>query len=359
MVPSLTTDPISSETDYRSANPQAVDSIPVSFLRRGDSPRSMGEDQDHIRRLAESGSSRLPPILVHRTTMRVIDGMHRLSAVMLNGCDRIDVEYFDGSEEEAFCRAVELNVSHGLPLSLADRKSAAARILAWRPGLSDRATAAITGLSPKTVGAIRTRASEEIPQTHERLGSDGRRRPVNGIEGRRRAAKAITERPDASLREIAATAGISPGTARRVRKQLATHKDVAEGLKPKDIARRRNGQLTVSGKEAPIVTPNGLNRHIEVSHDAKSVLRKLCNDPSLKYSESGRALLRWLHIHIMDEDDLNQASRATPLHSAPVIARLARYNARLWEKLASELERASRLNAMLEQCLRGSRRLGR
>ena len=43
--------------------------------------------------------------------MRVIDGMHRLRAAILNGRSSIEVEFFDGSDEEAFIRAVEQNVS--------------------------------------------------------------------------------------------------------------------------------------------------------------------------------------------------------------------------------------------------------
>jgi ParB-like chromosome segregation protein Spo0J len=205
------------------------DSVPLASVRQGDSPRLSGEDQEHVRRLAECDAAVLPPIVVHRPTMRVIDGMHRLRVAALQGRDRIDVEYFDGSEEEAFARAVELNVAHGLPLSLADRKAAAARILAWRPQMSDRAVAAMTGLSPKTVGAIRSRAVEEIPQLHERVGSDGRRHPLDGAEGRRRAAEALAARPDAPLREVAATAGVSAGTARRVRAAPETGRQSGRG----------------------------------------------------------------------------------------------------------------------------------
>jgi len=46
----------------------------------------------------------------------------------------------------------------------------------------------MTGLSPKTVGAIRARASEEIPHSRRRQGRDGRLRPLDSSEGRLRAA---------------------------------------------------------------------------------------------------------------------------------------------------------------------------
>jgi ParB-like chromosome segregation protein Spo0J len=235
------------------------DSVPVASIRQGYSPRLGGEDQEHVRRLAECDVTTLPPIVVHRPTMRVIDGMHRLRVAALQGRDRIDVEYFDGSEEEAFARAVELNVAHGLPLTLADRKAAAAWILAWRPEISDRAVAAMAGLSPKTAGAIRSRAPEEIPQVHERVGSDGRRHPLDRAEGRRRAAEALAARPGAPLREVAASAGVSPGTARRVRELLRKEKDNLTGGH-----RLRGGaapgeerQPGKPGKETPPAVPTG------------------------------------------------------------------------------------------------------
>ncbi|MCZ9343092.1 ParB/RepB/Spo0J family partition protein, partial [Streptomyces sp. TRM76130] len=69
------------------------------------SPRSAGEDQDHIQALVEVRTP-LPPVLVHRQTMRVIDGIHRLRAAQLRGDDKIAVAYFDGSESDAFVLAV-------------------------------------------------------------------------------------------------------------------------------------------------------------------------------------------------------------------------------------------------------------
>jgi hypothetical protein len=53
--------------------------------------------------------------------MRIIDGMHRLLATSMKGRDTIEVWFFDDSPEDAFLRAVEANVTHGLPLLQADR----------------------------------------------------------------------------------------------------------------------------------------------------------------------------------------------------------------------------------------------
>ncbi|MCX4231292.1 MULTISPECIES: helix-turn-helix domain-containing protein [Streptomyces] len=152
--------------------------------------------------------------------MRVIDGMHRLLAARLRGQQTIEVEFFDGSPEDAFLRAVASNVPHGLPLSLADRRTAAARIIASHPQMSDRAIARAAGLGAKAVAAIRRRSSGGVPQLGARVGRDGKVRPLSSVEGRRRAAELIAERPQASLREVARYAGISPATVSDVRKRL-------------------------------------------------------------------------------------------------------------------------------------------
>jgi hypothetical protein len=61
----------------------------------------------------------------------------------------------------------------GLPLSLRDRKAAALRILTMEPETSDRAVAAKTGLSDKTVVTIRRRLGAEIPRSDTRRNSAG------------------------------------------------------------------------------------------------------------------------------------------------------------------------------------------
>lgn len=79
--------------------------------------------------------------------MRVIDGMHRLCAAKLRGKETIDVRHFHGNDEEAFMFAVKVNVTHGFPLTSADRAAAVRRILMSYPSWSDRAFAAATILS--------------------------------------------------------------------------------------------------------------------------------------------------------------------------------------------------------------------
>ena len=152
--------------------------VPILSLQPGDSPRLEGEDKAHIAWLAETEAA-LPPILVDRRNMRVIDGMHRLLAASLRGREWIEVQFFDDSPAEAFRRAVEANVTHGLPLTQADRRAAAKRIVVSHPHLSDRAIGESTGLAARTVAGIRRRTAD-VARPNARVGRDGRVRPLDG-----------------------------------------------------------------------------------------------------------------------------------------------------------------------------------
>jgi ParB-like chromosome segregation protein Spo0J len=307
--------------------------LPISSLLPADSPRLAGEDIQHARSLAGSDAE-LPPILVHRKTMRVIDGMHRLRAAVLRGEDEIEVRLFDGGEDAAFVIAVEANVAHGLPLSLADREAAAARILKTHLQWSDRAIAVVVGLSAKTVGAIRNGASADLPQLHSRIGRDGRVRPLNSADGRRRASELIALRPDASLRTIAHESGISPGTARDVRERMRRGDD--------PIPPRQRGDGTGNKPPAP---ERQLRRgvaagRVSVSRDRAMILRNLRRDPSVRFNDSGRNLLRWLDARAIGVDGWESVVQSIPPHCAYVIADLACAIAEEWLSVAEHVRQS-------------------
>ncbi len=297
-------------------------SVPIELLRSGISPRA-AEDEKHIFRLAQTESP-LPPILVHRPSMRIIDGMHRLKAAMLRGETEIKAIFFDGSEEDAFILAVQENVTHGLPLPLPDRKSAAARIISSHPDLSDRAIAARTGLATKTVAALRRRSCGDSPQSNIRRGLDGRLRPLDAAEGRRRAAAVIEEHPGASLREIARMAGVSLGTAHDVRCRLARGEDPVP-------LRLRDRRLA-----APVADAAPSRRPINV--EVQTLLRKLVKDPALRQTDSGRRLLRLLHECSSAMREWGALIDSVPPHCAAIIALIAQQYAEHWNCLASALE---------------------
>jgi transposase-like protein len=253
-----------------------VVTVPLSSVRPGESPRLAGEDKAHIARLAETEGA-LPPILVDRD-MRVIDGMHRLLAASLKGQHTVEVEIFRGSAAEAFLRSVEANVTHGLPLSLADRRAAAARIVALCPQMSDRAIGESTGLAARTVAAIRRRSSGAAPQLNARIGRDGRIRPLSGTEGRQRAAELLARHPGASLRAVARDAGVSPATVRDVRSRLERGEEPA-------LPRPR-----AAGTGADPAGPDQVPRPAPPAPAA--VVEKLMRDPSLRHKDQARVRAR-------------------------------------------------------------------
>lgn len=306
--------------------PMEMETVPLGeLLPAVDTPRLDGDDVEHVRVLASSETV-LPPILVHRGSRRVIDGSHRLKAARLRAARAIQVAYFDGSNEEAFVAAVKANTTHGLPLSLADRKAAAARILSSYPHWSDRAIAKITGLAAKTIAAIR-HPTEEAQQLDARVGSDSRVRPLNGSVGRLRAAEVIRSKPNASLREIAYAAAVSPMTARDVRDRLrrGAAPTLPETPRPQTTNRRRP-RSTARSSPAPVADPT-------------VVLGKLRRDPSLRQTETGRMLLRRLDVQVRAL--ASQASNVdqVPPHCMYLLIELAQAIASRWLAHADELER--------------------
>jgi len=107
----------------------------------------------------------------------VIDGAHRLAAHRARGRATIRVEWFPGTLDEAFEVAVRANVTHGLPLTLSERRTAAVSLIRTIPDRSDRALAEICGLSHTTISKLRADTPAAAGRGREvRLGRDGRRR---------------------------------------------------------------------------------------------------------------------------------------------------------------------------------------
>jgi ParB-like chromosome segregation protein Spo0J len=313
---------------------RSVELVPLSSLLTCDSPRSSGEDMAHAHLLAESEAN-LPPILVNRRTMRVIDGMHRVLAATLRGREEIEAQFLDCDNDEAFVLAVESNVAHGLPLSRADRIAAAERIICSHPDWSDRAVASVTGLAHKTVGSIRRRLSGEIPQSNTRRGLDGRVRPVNGAAGRREAGRLLADRPDASLREIAQEAGVCAATVRDVRERL----ERGEGpTRPGQGRPRRDGGSPAGDQRMASLPVRARRSRAAWGGDRTALVENLRKDPSLRFSESGRQLLRLLFAVAMGPGEWNRIRDNVPPHCLDVVATAARACAQVWQDFATELE---------------------
>lgn len=253
----------------------SIDSIDISGALR-----VRAEDSAHIKVLAGTGTE-LPPILVHRQTMRLIDGAHRLEAAKSKGASLIRARFFDGTEEEAFVLAVRANIAHGLPLSIVERKTAALRIMRMYPMWSDRRVAEVTGLDHKTVGAVRRLSTGEVPQTGHRLGRDGRLRRVR----------------------------VSSGNPQR-----------------------HNTTRDETGAEPVETPPAGAERVC-----SRAVLQSLRRDPSLRLTESGRTLLRWLDAGPRTPMQSADLADRIPEHCLNLILDMARQNAANWQNFAARI----------------------
>lgn len=306
--------------------------VALDQLREPRALRLSGENLDHARALAEA-SVQLPPIIVHRPTMTVVDGLHRLRAAQLRGDADVAAWFFDGSEADAFVLAVRANIAHGLPLSLADRRAAAERIIVARPESSDRFVASATGLSPKTVAQVRRGVLGSTEEVRSRIGQDGRARPTDIARRREVAAALMLEDPEWSLRRVARAAGISPETARTVRNTLwpSGQETIAEpddqGPPPRPVSvavPRQRRRPAISARSGP---------------DPMVMVRRLRSDPALRLSESGRILLRLLDVHVMSDDRWTSIIDAVPAHCRHVVAGVAAECAQAWATVAEQLRR--------------------
>lgn len=356
----LSTD--SATGDIHSDPIEKIEQLPVSIvsldsLAPGFFLRQNGTDAAHVRLLADAaGVAELPPIIVQRGSMRVVDGLHRLAAAKLRGEEGISARLIDCTDESAFILAVKSNIQHGMPLSRADRIAGAERLLDWHPDWSDRALAAVTGLGTRTIVALRSQEQDNSRPGAKRLGRDGKWRPVAGGEGRRRAAEYIMARPDASLREVARETDVSLGTVHDVRMRMRSGMDpTAVGQSRSATARPtpapepvRTGSPADSALAAPpeIFAPgvasarasNAIPRKDAMQEAAwQAVLAKLANDPTLRYTEAGRTFLRWMTLHAVSTGEWKTFMEAIPPRWLREISFVANNFSNEWREFAREL----------------------
>jgi ParB-like chromosome segregation protein Spo0J len=300
--------------------------VRVDDLRLTDTPRIEAINWDHVKSLVEAVS--FGPVIVAKKTMSIVDGAHRVKAAKIKGMKKISARFFDGDQRDAFLLAVKLNITHGLPLTLDDRRAAASRILNSHPEMSDRSIGYAAGLSAKTIAAIRRCSSEDVHQLNARIGRDGRIRPLDTTEGRKNAVDYIRLKPESSLREIARNTGISVGTARDVRNR------VREGRNP--LPARACAVEEASGSDASAASSNHpISEQMIVTQSPLDALRQ---DPSLRYSDSGRLLIRWLQVRAVEPGEWRAAIREVPPHCRSLLAAVARQCVAAWSEFADEVE---------------------
>ncbi|GGN28544.1 hypothetical protein GCM10011609_84750 [Lentzea pudingi] len=313
-----------------------VEQVEIATLAVSASPRLNGEVEEHVRLLAKSEAI-LPPIVVHQSTMRVIDGIHRLRAAALRGQSVITALMYDGDDRDAFVLSVQANVTHGLPLSLSDRTHAASLIIDSHPDWADRMIASVTGLAPGTIRSIRQRTGAMTTTTVARIGKDGRIRPMDVSAGRRLAGELITTDPSAPLRQIAKTAGISLSTAHDVRKRVMSGLDPVLPRRSETVAGATKEEVPPATRRSVTSRPAGRLRTVPVA-DRSVVMSSLRRDPSLRFTEVGKTLLRLLEPDLTIAEQRERVVAAVPPYLIDTVSLLARTNSEAWAAIADLLE---------------------
>lgn len=304
--------------------------VPVGELHLGMSARTEPEDESHVQVLAET-IDHLPPILVHRATMTIIDGAHHFLAALRVNRPTISVRFFDGDDDAAYVEAVRHNIAHGRPLTIGEREGAAARIIASHPDWSDRRIAAVCGLSAKTVARSRARATAAPPQSSGRVGQDGRRRPSDPGSSRADIALFLRRHPEASVRSVARLTGSSQATVRDVRARLS------QGTSPL-TPRQRWAPDGHGGHGGPAGHGGNVGPETPDPHDDV----RWVEDSALRATPQGKAFAEWFTAAAVSEDHWASYTEAVPLSRVYLVVAEARRRARTWEGLAAALEARAR-----------------
>jgi ParB-like chromosome segregation protein Spo0J len=319
--------------------------VPVNALSASLRLRQGGTNPAHVQLLVDAAdAAELPPILVQEDGWRVIDGLHRLEAARLRGDHVVKARFLDCTDTEALVLAIKANIAHGLPLSRADRLAGADRVLSEHPDWSDRALAGITGLSAKTIASLRARSAGVADLASKRIGRDGRRRPVTAAEGRRRAAEYLSAHPNAPLRQVAREVDVSLGTVHDVSTRLRRgvsperngHRQPARPptTEPADAARTPAAALRVV--PGPAARRKGCS---DAPLTWAGIAEKLAIDPSIRYTEGGRAFIRWMAWHAGAPDRWRDVVGSIPPHWLSVIAPIADSISKEWALFAEQLKR--------------------
>jgi len=283
---------------------QGICEVPVASLRQGPTVRSDGVDERYAKVLA-SVVTPLPPIVVDSGTMSVLDGVHRVRAAVLRQETYIRARYVNGSEPELLIVAIQANASHGRPLSLTDRKDAAGRLLSLASDMSDRAVAAICGLSPTTVGFLRSSMAPN-GQVSFRQGRDGRVRGPRKFENQ-------------------PTGQSETGSSR------------LEGAARRDIG----GRFESAGRaRLPIAQRDSAD-----APNHSVVSKPLLIDAAFHASVDLEQFATWFDDHRITGQEVTLALSLIPMSRLYEVSAEARSRASFWQEMAGTLERIARSGA--------------
>jgi hypothetical protein len=323
----LVRDPVSDD-EVGIGDPEAVE-VTLASLTLGPSPRKTGVRPEHVRTLAQL-EGHWPPLLVNRADQTIIDGAHRFHAARMLGYTQVWCVYFDGDSEEAFLEAIRRNTRHGLPLTLREREDAAAQLLGLHREWSNRRVAEFCALAHGTVAKIRDQlcSTGEAEQLNKRVGRDGRIRPVDSAETRKKIESALVSTPGATARQIAAQVGASPTTVATVRSRMQQ-----ESLGGESQMTPRTTYVSGSSRHLqaarPQVVPSGSN--------TEGTWR---SDVSLSSTPEQKQFMEWFEKTSI-QSEWTEFVDIPPLSRVYELADEARRRATYWEKFAQAIESRS------------------
>ena len=127
----------------------------------------------------------------------------------------------------------------------------------------------------------------------------------------------LAEKPTASIRAIAKEAGVSPSTVHEVRQRLRTGQDVA--LKRQKV--QRSLATPQPADVCPLRGSSGDSGSVG-SVDIATILASLKGDPSLRFSDAGRSVLRWLERYRVGMTMSIKIAEMIPDHCATSVAKV-------------------------------------
>lgn len=242
--------------------------LPLGDLRYGPQVRAERIDLDHMHRLIPV-IDECPPIQVRPKgpSYEVLDGFHRWNAAKNAGRETIRGVVVECGEDEALAIAIGANVTHGSPLSAAERKSCARRLI-LSTSFSDRRIATVCGIHHDTVATIRAKSAGGSTGLNppvdppKRTGSDGVQRAPRG-DALARARAVVEDKPDASLNEIQSEAGVGRSAA-------------------------------VAAKRAPLAAAPDPSPDVSVAEVVRSAPSPWKDDPACLASNAGRDFGRFM-----------------------------------------------------------------
>lgn len=154
--------------------PIATEQVALDELRQLTSiqPRTEGLSDAQVESLASVNPAHWPPVKLSRRNgkMRLLAGAHRIAAAeKIAGVAALLAVVYEGlTEEQEYLLANRDNLSHGLPLSMADRRNYALWLKAKYPDMSLRQIAAEAHVSLGSVHNWLTVQNEQVAAESER-----------------------------------------------------------------------------------------------------------------------------------------------------------------------------------------------